>query len=356
MSQNTSDSSTATVAQSQDVPPSTNNSTPETWDESLLAGNAFSLEANADRLMSDLFAEVEQSLERGTPLALETATEASIAPSPPESPAPVAEPAEPLALWTEFESAPLPKLSPRELTLGEPELDEDVLLATSIGEPTRREGRSIDQLLLVTAFISILATGIFWFFWRDKFQTSTSSVTTAPSPTAADLQAAQNQDFLNYVGRSLERIDRVTEVNRLALAEQKEEPQPTKPSQTVVERIYIPMYQPPQVATVPPSVAVLPSPVAPSAAPAPAPTAAPSTTPAPTAAVPNIAPTNYRLIGILELGDRSAALFEVNGTPQRVQVGAAIGDSGWTLVSISNQEAIVRRNGEVRSVYVGQQF
>lgn len=353
MSQNTSDSSTATVAQSQDVPPSTNNSTPVNWDESLLAGNAFSLEENADRLMSDLFAEVEQSLDRGTPIALETATEAPIAPSPLESPAPVAEPAEPIALWKEFESAPLPKLSPRELTLGEPDLDDDILLATSTEEPTRREGRSIDQLLLVTALISILATALVWFFWRDKFQTSTSSVTTAPSPTAADLQAAQKQDFLNYVGRSLDRIDRVTEANRLALAEQKEEPQSPKPSETVVERIYIPMYQPPQVVTVPPSVAVLPSPAAPAPT---APTAAPSTAPAPTAAVPNIAPTNYRLIGILELGDRSAALFEVNDTPQRVQVGAAIGDSGWTLVSVSNQEAIVRRNGEVRSVYVGQQF
>jgi hypothetical protein len=58
----------------------------------------------------------------------------------------------------------------------------------------------------------------------------------------------------------------------------------------------------------------------------------------------------------LELGDRSAALFEVNGTAQRIELGEAIGASGWTLVSVSNQEALIRRNGEVRSVYVGQTF
>jgi Tfp pilus assembly protein PilP len=301
--------------------------------------------------MSELFQEVEQTLERGTPLVKELIAE----PLPLEdsSPVLVEEPADAIEPWTESQVAALPKLSPRELTLGEVDLDEDILLATSTTEQTRREGRSIDQLLLVTAFISLLATGILWFFLRDKFQTTTSSVATAPSPTAADLQAAQNQDFLSYVGRSLDRIDRVTEANRQALAQQKEEPQAPKPSQTVVERIYIPMYQPPQVVTVPPSVAALPSPVAP------APRSAPAPNPAPTAVAtaPNIAPTSsYKLIGILELGDRSAALFEVNSIPQRIQVGAAIGDSGWTLVSISNQEAIVRRNGEVRSIYVGQQF
>ncbi|HEY9700406.1 MAG TPA: hypothetical protein V6D10_24335 [Trichocoleus sp.] len=352
MSQNTSDSSTATVAQPQTASPEPAHApTPADWDESLDAANAFSLEANADRLMSELFQEVEQTLERGTPLVKEPIAE----PLPFEDPSPVLveEPADAIEPWTESQVAALPKLSPRELTLGEVDLDEDILLATSTTEPTRREGRSIDQLLLVTAFISLLATGILWFFLRDKFQTTTSSVTTAPSPSSADLQVAQNQDFLSYVGRSLDRIDRVTEANRQALAQQKEEPQSTKPSQTVVERIYIPMYQPPQVVTVPPSVAVLPSPVAPAPNPAPAPNSAPAAV----TTAPNIAPTSsYKLIGILELGDRSAALFEVNGIPQRIQVGAAIGDSGWTLVSISNQEAIVRRNGEVRSIYVGQQF
>jgi Tfp pilus assembly protein PilP len=62
------------------------------------------------------------------------------------------------------------------------------------------------------------------------------------------------------------------------------------------------------------------------------------------------------LIGILELGDRSAALFEVNGVSRRVKVGENIGSSGWTLVEVKNREAVIRRNGEVRSIIVGQSF
>ncbi|NEO57602.1 MAG: hypothetical protein F6K54_33750 [Okeania sp. SIO3B5] len=62
------------------------------------------------------------------------------------------------------------------------------------------------------------------------------------------------------------------------------------------------------------------------------------------------------LVGILELGERSAALFEVEGVARRIYVGENIGGSGWTLVNVANQEAVIRRNGEVRSVFVGQQF
>jgi len=61
-------------------------------------------------------------------------------------------------------------------------------------------------------------------------------------------------------------------------------------------------------------------------------------------------------MGLLELGDRSAALFEINGVTRRIHLGESIGSSGWTLVEVANQEAIMRRNGEVRSVYVGQSF
>jgi Tfp pilus assembly protein PilP len=62
------------------------------------------------------------------------------------------------------------------------------------------------------------------------------------------------------------------------------------------------------------------------------------------------------LVGVLEQGDRSAALFEVNTIVQRIRLGESIGSSGWTLVEVRAGEAIVRRNGEVRSIYVGQQF
>jgi hypothetical protein len=66
--------------------------------------------------------------------------------------------------------------------------------------------------------------------------------------------------------------------------------------------------------------------------------------------------TKHTLVGVLEQGDRSAAMFSVGGVTRYIFVGEAIGDSGWTLVSVANQEAVIRRNGEVRSVYAGQSF
>ncbi len=179
----------------------------------------------------------------------------------------------------------------------------------------------------------------------------------AASPTESE--PPKDADFLQYIQRSLDR-----------LAKQSPAPSPTvaaspSPSPNVVERVYVPIYPTaPSPALTSPSTTI--SPAAPAPKPnisrSPAPTASARTTPAPAASptapspVPNIATASHTLVGVLELGDRSAALFEVNGTPQRIEIGEAIGTSGWTLVSIKNQEAIVRRNGEVRSIYVGQKF
>ncbi|WP_414623612.1 hypothetical protein [Calothrix sp. CCY 0018] len=68
-------------------------------------------------------------------------------------------------------------------------------------------------------------------------------------------------------------------------------------------------------------------------------------------------PTSAHVLeGLLELGEQSAALFKVNGVSRRVQKGESIGASGWTLVDVANGEAIIRRNGEVRSIFAGQKF
>jgi hypothetical protein len=39
-----------------------------------------------------------------------------------------------------------------------------------------------------------------------------------------------------------------------------------------------------------------------------------------------------------------------------LNMGESIGSSGWTLVDVSNGEAVIRRNGEVRSIYAGQKL
>jgi hypothetical protein len=73
-----------------------------------------------------------------------------------------------------------------------------------------------------------------------------------------------------------------------------------------------------------------------------------------------VAPTNPAQIleGLLEHDDKSksAALFKINGVTRRIEIGESIGTSGWALVEVANGEAVVRRNGEVRSIYAGQNF
>jgi hypothetical protein len=188
---------------------------------------------------------------------------------------------------------------------------------------------------------------------------------------AGDLSGAQHDaEFLNYVRRSLERIDRVSKRNdALSVA--------PKTTPTVLDPLFVPL-PPPIVMTSPvvsapvasaPAVGVTvpPSPVPGVAVPATVPAApvaapAPVTTPSllPAVAPPELsspaATPTYLLIGLLELGNRSAALFEIDGTPQRIQVGEKFGASGWTLVSVSGEEALVQRNGDVQSIYVGQRF
>ena len=87
--------------------------------------------------------------------------------------------------------------------------------------------------------------------------------------------------------------------------------------------------------------------------PAPAAPASQQSAPAASSSAPT---TAHTLVGILELGNRSAALFEVDGVARRIYVGESIGASGWTLAEIKNQEAVIRKGGDVRSVFVGQKF
>ncbi len=72
--------------------------------------------------------------------------------------------------------------------------------------------------------------------------------------------------------------------------------------------------------------------------------------------VASVPASSHVLEGLLELGEQSAALFKVNGVTRRIKLGENIGASGWTLVDVANGEAIIRRNGEVRSIFAGQKF
>jgi hypothetical protein len=318
-------------------------------------------ESVADRLMDHLFADVERMLDRGVDLLPESSQTALQPPLNSLDSTPTAAESQNLTL--------LPKLSPRPSLLDQAKTEEELsdlaALIAEVSEDKAPQNRSFDKLLLSLVMVALVATGGLWFYFRNRL---TPSVAVVP-PSATQIQQQKDQEFLDYVSRSLDRLERDAKAQRQTAAAS---PSPTASPSTVLERVYIPIYQSPAATSpaLPTFPQTAPQTVTPQTG-APQ-TAAPQTvapqTSSPTvpqtatpqtdsAAAPNIAASaTHVLIGVLELGDRSAALFEVNGTPQRIQIGQSIGGSGWTLVSIKNQEAIVRRNGEVRSIYVGQQF
>jgi hypothetical protein len=169
--------------------------------------------------------------------------------------------------------------------------------------------------------------------------------------------------FIDYMERSLEQIDRKVAANK-------------KTNDRVV---YVPVYtsataMPPLANNnIPlvPNTNSIPDLPAPQLAPAehlaiPEPPPLPEPTPINDSAVNPvqsnqvaIAPQpkiGHTLMGVLELGgDRSAALVKVQGQTRRVWVGDEIND-GWILESIANQRAKISYQGEVRSISVGETF
>lgn len=214
-------------------------------------------------------------------------------------------------------------------------------------------------------------------------------------PSAADNQPI-NADvdpetgaFLAYLDQSLERIERqvpeaespaptvptIPEFAKSSTALPTATPFAGTPPRLLAPPVNVPVASLPTLPTVPvppaPPRAPQPAPAAPTIPPSPvavAPTAPSVTTPEPAPAAPspvspaapepieNISPSPHILVGLLQLGDRSAAIFEFDDGARRIRVGEAIGSSGWSLVSISQDEAVIRRNGDVRSIYIGQRI
>ena len=155
-------------------------------------------------------------------------------------------------------------------------------------------------------------------------------------------------EFINYMERSLDTIDRQLEAN--TADEDK-------------ELVYVPVYTPnaapePQISSS--TLPTIPQPNIPLQSlkiPAPPPLPAPSPEPIPEAAKPTKPAIKHTLIGILELGgDKSAALIKVDGQTRRFWLGEKIGSSEWTLESITNQTAKISDGEQVRTIAVGETF
>lgn len=64
----------------------------------------------------------------------------------------------------------------------------------------------------------------------------------------------------------------------------------------------------------------------------------------------------YTLVGVLSLGDRSSAMFELEGSVQTITPGKLVGNTGWTLEKVQQRDVVLRRAQETKTVVVGQKF
>ena len=361
-----------------------------------IESNVLSVDQYAEQLMDDLFQGIEHSLETGEVI------EEEVVPNPVK-----------VQTFVQNTAAPLSVVVPTESSLPETVVQQSEAAETASENPAQPDWSL--RILWAAALLSCagaLALCISnWGSYKALFQQLTGQAPAAEVlatvPTAAAAEAP-NQEFANYIQQSLEALasqQPVTSSSDLGLSNTVAAPAPALPVPpaastipggvapatttaavppgTILERVYIPVYQTPQglVPVVPgvpvpnltangtllPSgTAVAPTAVQPTAiAVAPQAQTGQQTTPQPTApiittgettAVQPLATSEHTLVGLLELGNSSAALFEVSGVTRRFSLGERIGSSGWTLVDVKNSEAIVRRNGEIRSIFVGQVF
>jgi hypothetical protein len=115
------------------------------------------------------------------------------------------------------------------------------------------------------------------------------------------------------------------------------------PARVKPERVYVPVYQPSptQETASKPRIAYKAS--------------------IPSATIPLVssspgAPTTHTLVGVMEFGDRSAALVDINHVTRRISVGEMLTPGGWKLTKVAGQTAVLQRGGRLRSIYVGQMF
>ena len=55
-------------------------------------------------------------------------------------------------------------------------------------------------------------------------------------------------------------------------------------------------------------------------------------------------------------GGRSSAIFQINNASVSAEIGESLGSSGWTLASVGASSAVIRNNGQERTLSVGGVF
>lgn len=311
----------------------------------------------ADRLMDDLFEDVEDLLSGSVP--------------PPE-PIRVKPPVE-IAAPTVASIVRQPQLP--QWTPVVPETDKNVT-PKAVKPRSNRFGK-----FLTTVFgLAALSAASVWLVQRGTVQRLFAMATQEPPAVATATKAAPvdtTAQFAQYMKRSLENIDRRATAKQPGMTTVPFNSRfPSTPISGSVarsnsEKAPVVINVPSVPAPMPVATAVSKNPqeldqvltrlssalerlsINPPSRPIPAP-AAIAIQPKSTAATEP--QRTLRGIAIASDPTQSAILFEMNGVTQRYYIGESIGSSGWSVVDISNNYVSVRRNGEVRSISIGQKL
>ena len=337
----------------------------------------------ADRLMDDLFDELESSLDEGVDIPLAT-----------EEIVPVDKEEEPLSLTPLQVSAVVlpPEVLPTGPKVEREERERAIADAVRAEERDRSENKNFDRFVIGAALVSLLASMGLW-AWNQRNQAELLAAQNAEA-AATQTTGSANSEFVGYMQRSLSAID--------AMQAEKEEAEPpvalAAPVDSVplnlpqgatpgnvgqdlpfasnlveaIDRLSriletlpvdaegrpLPMGQLPGTVQSEAEGAVAASPKA-EAKKEDKTTVSPEETANAEAEEGETkvqAAPQHTLVGLLELGDRSVALFSIDGVTRRVSIGEAVGGSGWVLAEVASQEAKVRKDGEVKSLFIGQKF
>ncbi len=209
-------------------------------------------------------------------------------------------------------------------------------------------------------FALALSYGLFVLWWL--FGHQGNRVFSMLSGDQQVVLSKSDVQFIDYMERSLEQIDRQLEAKRAASGKD--------------DIVYVPVYTPtPATPQVPlassfnnPTPAISQSQPAPEPLKIPAPPPLPA--PTPIEKTEESPPQNqvatvskpilhipHTLTGILELGEgKSAALVKVQGQTRRVWLGEQINTDGWILESVGDQRAKISYQGQDRFIAVGETF
>ncbi len=228
-------------------------------------------------------------------------------------------------------------------------------------EPVQTPSRLLDRVVAIAACTSVIFAASIWIFrygLADIAQPRTAELPPAisqPDPETVQFAEEVKQSFIAIGNKEKEKTIAASNPQQLAPIVNGQIPGAIANPQLVpsFQPIYVPVYQPPT----PANPAGL-MPVNPASPPAVSISASNNPTVSPPISLPATvasAPTTT-LVGILDIGDRSSAMFEMNGSVQSVLVGDRVVGSSWVLNRITQQEAILKRGNETKTLYVGQKF